>query len=155
MNDSILVREAHARDHAFIVFAQAQMAKETENLKLDHHTVELGVGAVLLDPAKGKYFVAEDRASGDAVACLLTIPEWSDWRNGTVLWIHSLYVIPPKRKSGVFKQMYEYLSTMIKADPALRGIRLYVDRRNQAAQNVYEKLGMTKEHYEMFEWMKP
>jgi RimJ/RimL family protein N-acetyltransferase len=31
---------------------------------------------------------------------------------------------------------------------------LYVEKRNAAAQKVYERLGMSREHYEMFEWMK-
>jgi len=25
---------------------------------------------------------------------LLTTFEWSDWRNGTILWIQSVYVLP-------------------------------------------------------------
>jgi RimJ/RimL family protein N-acetyltransferase len=29
-----------------------------------------------------------------------------------------------------------------------------VDKRNKSAQEVYEKLGMSKEHYELFEWLK-
>jgi len=37
------------------------------------------------DSNKGTYMIAQcdDRIVGS----LLTIPEWSDWRNGTVLWI--------------------------------------------------------------------
>ena len=38
--------------------------------------------------------------------------------------------------------------------PDFKGIRLYVDKRNAAARAVYERLGMTREHYELFEWMK-
>jgi len=33
-------------------------------------------------------------------------------------------------------------------------VRLYVDKRNAAAQRVYERLGMTREHYDLFEWLK-
>ena len=29
-----------------------------------------------------------------------------------------------------------------------------VDRRNTAAQEVYRRLGMNGEHYQVFEWMK-
>ena len=36
----------------------------------------------------------------------------------------------------------------------IRGLRLYVDKRNQAAARVYEKLGMTREHYDLFEWLE-
>jgi GNAT superfamily N-acetyltransferase len=147
------IREAHRSDTDFITTAQIRMAEETESLRLDPAVVAIGVGAVLDDLAKGRYFVAES-ASGAVVACLLTLPEWSDWRNGTVLWIHSLYVIPEYRKSGVFKAMYAHLKSMVDSSDAFRGLRLYVDKRNEAAKQAYARAGMSAEHYELFEWMK-
>jgi GNAT superfamily N-acetyltransferase len=128
------------------------MASETENLKLDLTTVQAGVSAVLDDPAKGKYWLAE--LEGKVVGCLLTIPEWSDWRNGTVLWIHSVYVEPSFRKIGIFKNLYSFLKTMVESSPEFRGLRLYVDRTNLPAQSVYQRLGMSSDHYLLYEWMK-
>ena len=151
--EKITIVEGAARHHHFIADCQVAMAFETEGMRLDPETVNLGVGAVLLDPHKGKYFIAKN-LEGTPVACLLTIPEWSDWRNGTVLWIHSLYVKPEYRAKGVFYQMYHHLKSMVTFSKDLRGLRLYVDKKNPSAQKVYEKLGMTKEHYDMFEWMK-
>ena len=150
--DSITISEAHAHEHAFIANAQVAMALETEGMKLDPETVKLGVGAVLLDPSKGKYFVA--KKDGKPIACTLTIPEWSDWRNGTVLWIHSLYVIPSMRGKGVYRALYAYLQERVREEPHLMGLRLYVDKRNEQARKVYEKLGMSAEHYQLYEWMK-
>jgi GNAT superfamily N-acetyltransferase len=147
------VVEGKARHHDFIVSSQLRMALETEGLNLDPETVKLGVGAVLLDPSKGRYFVAEDR-EGSPIACLLTIPEWSDWRNRTVLWIHSLYVTPAWRGRGVYRKLYDFLKAMVLVDPGFAGLRLYVDKRNESAAQVYRKLGMTAEHYELFEWLK-
>jgi GNAT superfamily N-acetyltransferase len=152
MND-LKIFEAHASDHAFIVESQLTMALETEGLKLDSKTVELGVGAVLLDPTKGRYYVVKN-GSGERLACTLTIPEWSDWRNGTVLWIHSLFVRPEERGRGVYRLLYSYLKEKVRNDPSLMGIRLYVDQRNERACVVYEKLGMSAEHYRLYEWMK-
>jgi ribosomal protein S18 acetylase RimI-like enzyme len=152
MND-FKILEAHASDHAFLVGAQLAMARETEGLKLDEETVGLGVGAVLLDSTKGRYYVVKND-SGERLACTLTIPEWSDWRNGTVLWIHSLYVRPEDRGRGVYRHLYSYLKEKVRLDPGLMGIRLYVDQRNERACAVYEKLGMSAEHYRLYEWMK-
>jgi GNAT superfamily N-acetyltransferase len=131
---------------------QVQMAWETEKLKLDPPTVLKGVSAVFDDPAKGKYWIAE--SEGRVVGCLLTIPEWSDWRNGTVLWIHSVYVQPDFRKFGVFKALYSHLKHLVESSSDLRGLRLYVDKTNLNAQKVYEALGMSGEHYHLFEWLK-
>ncbi len=146
------IRKAQSSDQEFIVQAQVAMAWETEELKLDPGTVKKGVAAVFADPHKGAYYVAE--VAGKPIAVLLTVPEWSDWRNGTVLWIHSVYVAPECRGQGVYKKMYEYLHGMVsQSGGALRGLRLYVDKRNTRAQKVYQKLGMSAEHYEMFEWL--
>ncbi|HSF39258.1 MAG TPA: GNAT family N-acetyltransferase [Thermoanaerobaculia bacterium] len=152
MSDDVEIREARPGDAPVIVDFQIRMARSTEGLELDFDTVTRGVAAVFADPAKGTYWVAEseDRVIGS----LLTTFEWSDWRNGTVLWIQSVYVLPEWRRRGVYKSLYEHLKRQVERSPGLRGLRLYVDQRNTAAQQVYERLGMTKEHYQMYEWLK-
>lgn len=152
MSDDVEIREARLGDAPVIVDFQIRMARSTEDLELDFDTVTRGVAAVFADPAKGTYWVAEseDRVIGS----LLTTFEWSDWRNGTVLWIQSVYVLPEWRRRGIYKSLYEHLKRQVEKSPGLRGLRLYVDQRNTAAQEVYERLGMTKEHYQMYEWLK-
>lgn len=150
---SILIRPGLLFDIQTIADYQVKMAYETENgLKLDPPTVEKGVSAVMDDPTKGKYWLAE--IDGNVAGCLLTVPEWSDWRNGTVLWIHSVYVHPDYRKQGVYKALYAHLKQMVEESQDLRGLRLYVDKTNIRAQQVYTNLGMSGEHYHLFEWMK-
>jgi GNAT superfamily N-acetyltransferase len=148
---SIEISPARPEDSAFIAQAQIKMAKETEDLELDPPTVEAGVQAVFDDPSKGQYWVA--RSGSKSVACLLTVPEWSDWRNGTVLWIHSVFVDPSMRGKGVYAQVYRKLQDVVRESEDLRGLRLYVDRSNERAQRVYEKLGMNADHYQLYEWM--
>ena len=148
----IEIRPGRREDASDIVDFQIRMAKETEDFALDQSTVEKGVQAVFDDPHKGAYWIAElDRK---VVGCLLTVPEWSDWRNGTVLWIHSLYVIPSARRRGIFRMMYETLKTMVEQSADLRGLRLYVERENERAQKTYNAMGMDGNHYKMFEWMR-
>lgn len=149
---SVNIRPGLLFDIDVIADFQVQMAFETEKLKLDPPTVKLGVSAVMDDPTKGKYWLAE--INGKVVGCLLTVPEWSDWRNGTVLWIHSVYVIPQFRKHGVFKSLYQHLTKLVNEANELRGLRLYVDKTNSEAQKVYSKLGMSCDHYHLFEWLK-
>jgi GNAT superfamily N-acetyltransferase len=150
---NIKIREAVQTDHGFILDCQLRMALETEGMQLDPNLCERGVLAVLRDPNKGRYFVAEDDA-GKLIACVLTMYEWSDWRNGNVIWIHSLFVLPAYRKQGVWRSMYEFLKERVMESPDLRGLRLYVDKRNTLAQAAYVKLGMTAEHYDLYEWLK-
>jgi len=149
----LLIRPALPADAGIIADFQLRMARETEGLELDGATVARGVAAVFADAGKGSYRVAE--RGGEIVACLLVTPEWSDWRDGTVLWIQSVYVVLAERGRGVYRALYERLRREAAAAPGIKGIRLYVDKRNTAAQRVYERLCMSREHYELFEWMKP
>ena len=151
-DSDIQIRLARREDSAAILDFQLRMARETEGMELDLPTVTRGIEAVFDDPAKGEYWVAE--SGGRVVGSLLTTYEWSDWRNGTVIWVQSVYVPLELRRSGIYRRLYEHLRERVLASPELKGIRLYVDRRNTAAQRVYERLGMSREHYEMFEWLK-
>jgi ribosomal protein S18 acetylase RimI-like enzyme len=146
------IREAILSDAPYIVDFQLKMAYETENLVLTKSVVKLGVEAVFDDDSKGTYYVAE--VDGNIVGSLLTTYEWSDWRNGQVLWIQSVYILKDFRSQGVFKELYSYIKKkVIDQSNNFRGIRLYVDKTNGAAQKVYDKLGMENHHYEMYEWM--
>lgn len=148
----IKVKEALEVHAGGIVEFQIAMAMETENLKLDRNLVKKGVKAVFDDVAKGKYYVAQD--DDKLIASLMITYEWSDWRNGNVYWIQSVYVLPKYRGKGVFKEMYLHIKDSVKNTPGLSGIRLYVDRNNHRAQKVYNKIGMDGSHYQLFEWMK-
>ena len=146
------VRNATLCDAERIAEFQLKMALETEVLALDPVVVQEGVAAVFRDPAKGRYFVAEEE--GIVVASLMITYEWSDWRNGLVWWIQSVYVQPEFRKRGVYAQMYHYLRKIVEESEDVRGLRLYVDKRNVAAQKVYTRLGMNGSHYITYEWMR-
>ncbi|MGQ7869661.1 GNAT family N-acetyltransferase [Sunxiuqinia sp. sy24] len=148
----MIIREAKKEDARQIAAFQLEMAMETENLQLNKDTVELGVNHVFNDRTKGTYYVAEK--NGQVIASLLTTFEWSDWRNGTVLWIQSVFVLPASRGGGVYKKMYQHIQQLVEKNSKLKGIRLYVDQNNTRAQQVYQKLGMTAEHYQLFEWLK-
>ena len=146
------VRQAKRTDLQAIVKFQLAMANETEGIELDKPTVEKGVNAVLSDSGKGIYYIAE--RDGKVVGSLLTTFEWSDWRNGTILWIQSVYVLPEYRRKGVYRSMFSQIKNMVLNDSKLNGIRLYADKSNLLAHKTYENLGMSPDHYLTFEWMK-
>ena len=145
-------RDAVPDDATIIIEFQLAMARETEELDLDRDILTRGVQAVFADPSKGRYFVAEH--GGRVIGSLMITYEWSDWRNGTVWWIQSVYVIPDFRRRGIYAGLYAHVRALVEPKPEIRGIRLYVDNRNTAAQQVYTRLGMEGEHYRVFEWMK-
>src|SRR5215218_6889600 len=121
------VRAGLAEDVPVLVDFQLRMARETEELELDLDTLTRGVEAVFTDPRKGAYWVAE--RGGQVVGGLLTTFEWSDWRNGVILWIQSVYVISEERGRGVYRALYERVKRQVEESPDLKGIRLYVEKR--------------------------
>ncbi len=146
------IRRGIAKDKVFIADSQILMAEETEDLKLEIETVLKGVEYILNNDQVGAYYLFEE--NNEPKACLLVLKEWSDWRAGNVLWIHSVYVRKEYRGQGIYKKMYEFLKAEVIKNEELRGLRLYVDKTNENAIKVYEKLGMNKNHYHLYEWMK-
>ena len=148
----VVYRDAVREDAATIVAFQLAMARETEEIDLNFETCTRGVNAVFDDPTRGRYFIAE--VDGEAIASLMITLEWSDWRNGVVWWIQSVYVRPSHRGRRVYAGLYQHVRELVRSVPDIRGIRLYVDRRNTTAQEVYRRCGMNGEHYQVFELMK-
>ena len=149
---SVSIRKATEKDIDVIVAFQQQLALETENFILDVTTVKKGMQAMLDDPSKGTYFVAA--VDGEIAGCHSITYEWSDWRNGMVWWLQSVYVVEKHRKNGVFGAMFNNLKNLMAADPNIVGLRLYVDKSNKRAQQVYQAIGMNGDHYSVFELMK-
>ena len=125
------------------------MAKETEALQLDPACVKAGVTALLADPSKGIYYLAE--INGVVAGQLMITYEWSDWRNGNLWWLQSVYVRQEFRRIGVFRELFKYLKTSARARSEVRGLRLYMHSENLAARRSYENLGMHRTKYEVFE----
>jgi ribosomal protein S18 acetylase RimI-like enzyme len=148
----VTVRAARRGDVVAIVDFQRAMARETEGKDLDRARVTRGVEAVF-DAADGKdrgwYLVAE--ADGVAVASLMVTYEWSDWRAGWFWWIQSVYVVAPHRGQGVYRALYAEVLRLARERGDVCGVRLYVEHDNTAAQAVYERLGMQRTHYHLYE----
>mgnify|MGYP001825072910 CR=1 FL=1 len=146
---TIQIRDAKPTDAAQIADFNTKMAQETESKTLDPNLIGPGVEAVLSDREKGRYWVAD--IDGEAAGQLLVTYEWSDWRNGMIWWIQSVYVPEKFRRKGVFSALYKHVESLAKADASVCGIRLYVERGNEKAQATYLNLGMVDPGYRMME----
>jgi len=149
----IHVRQAGLQDADVLVSFSAAMARETENRHLDLVRLQNGTRALLAASERGFFIVAEHHKGGlrRPVGQLMITFEWSDWRNGTFWWVQSVYVDPAWRRRGVYRSMYGHIVSKAKADPAVCGIRLYVEQNNQAAQSVYQRVGLAPTGYWVYE----
>ena len=145
----IIIRQASLSDTPVIAEFNIRLAMETEDLRLDAACVNAGVAAILGDPTKGIYYVAE--VGGTVAGQLMVTYEWSDWRNGNLWWIQSVYVKHEFRRLGVFRQLFRHLESVARGRPDVRGLRLYMHVDNSKARQTYENLGMHQTRYEVFE----
>jgi GNAT superfamily N-acetyltransferase len=144
----VAVRPARLDDAAVIVDFNHRLALETEHKKLAHETLVKGVDAILRDPRLGRYFVA---FAGDRVVGQMAVTEeWSDWRNGSLWWLQSVYVDPSWRGRGVFKLLLNKVSALGRESGAI-GLRLYVERDNVRAQETYRREGLVDAGYVVME----
>lgn len=147
--NSTFIRPAVSSDIESLAQNHCAMALETENKSLQPQATLDGTRAVLDDPSKGFYLIAE--RSGQMVGQLQITFEWSDWRNGVFWWIQSVYVMPNARRTGVYRALYDFVLAEAKKAKNVCGVRLYVDKDNRNAQTTYQALGMQKAHYDMYE----
>jgi GNAT superfamily N-acetyltransferase len=124
------------------------LAEETENLLLDLARLMAGVEALLRDPKKGRYFVAE--VDGAFVGQVMITYEWSDWRNGNFWWLQSVFVCPPFRGRGVFRALFRHVQELAAKEERVCGIRLYMHADNARARRCYESLGLKQTKYLVF-----
>ena len=149
----IIVRNATIDDAEALARFNRNMAMETENLSLIPAVILSGVKAVFDNPARGFYVVAE--LQNKIVASLLVTTEWSDWRNGELWWIQSVYVVREWRRQGLYRLLYQHVKQLADLDQNVCGFRLYVEHENKIAQHTYSELGMIETPYKMFEELKP
>ena len=96
-----------------------------------------------------RYLVAE--LNNKIVGQTMVTSEWSDWRNGVIWWMQSVYVNPDYRKRGVFQSILKHIENLAEKIPEVKALRLYVMDDNQIAQRVYQNLGMNNSNYLVYE----
>ena len=105
----------------------------------------------LAEPDRLRFWVAE--RGGRVIGQTAITREWSDWRDGWVWWLQSVYVIAEARGQGVFRRLYGHIRDAARAQPDVIGLRLYVEQENLRAQATYRSLGMEPGGYLVYEAM--
>ena len=143
------IRDATSADATIIAEFNTTIATETEDHQLDQELIAAGVDALLSDRSKGRYWIAEINA--EIAGQIMVTYEFSDWRNGVIWWIQSVYVAARFRRIGVFSALYNHVESLARNDEHVAGIRLYVEHSNKQAQDTYRSLGMNMRDYRVME----
>ena len=142
------IREAVKSDITILAKNNQSLANETENIHLNLDTIISGVSNAL-DRKDCHYFVAEINKM--VVGQTLITYEWSDWRNGLIWWIQSVFVLFNFRKQGVFKALFNHIENLARNNPNVKALRLYVIQNNQSGIETYKALGMMDSGYIVYE----
>lgn len=147
----IRIRPATLQDIQAVVAHNEALARETEGKQLESTRLQQGVKTVFDHPEHGFYLVAEEATTGTVIGQLFVTYEWSDWRNGIFWWLQSVYVHESWRRRGVFRQLYHYVIEEARNRKNIVGVRLYVEKENLIAQQVYRKIGLLPAGYHVYE----
>lgn len=151
----VYVRDAILSDLDTICEFNQQLALETESRHIPPEVLRAGVLAALEAPGKLHYWVAvspEDHQTR-VIGQVAVSYEWSDWRNGWIWWLQSVFVDRHWRDKGVFRSLLEKIRADAVADTQVIGLRLYMEHDNASARATYEKLGFVEAGYEVLESM--
>ena len=144
-----LIRDAVLGDAQALCAFNAALAWESEGVRLNPETLARGVDRAFALPDLCRYFVAE--SGGKVIGQTMVTYEVTDWRDGLIWWIQSVYVDAPWRRLGVFRALYAKVVDAARASGTARMIRLYVEKDNRKAHATYQALGMAPSAYTIYE----
>ena len=142
------IREAVKSDITILAKNNQALAYETENINLNLDIITSGVSNAL-NREDCHYFVAEINKM--VVGQTLITYEWSDWRNGLIWWMQSVFVLFNFRKQGVYRNLFNHIENLARNNPKVKALRLYVIKNNQSGIKTYEALGMKDSGYIVYE----
>ncbi|MCK5406125.1 MAG: GNAT family N-acetyltransferase [Candidatus Krumholzibacteria bacterium] len=145
----VVVRDATPDDIEFIADCNCLLAEETEDKTLDRSVLVSGLRRGFASPGMCRYFIAE--SGGRRAGMTMLTYELTDWRDGVIWWLQSVYVLPDFRNLGVFRTVYHHIERLARSSAEVRALRLYVRRDNRHALETYKALGMSDAGYEVLE----
>lgn len=143
------IRDAATTDAEVIADFNCRLAMETENKTLDSALVCRGVRRGLEQAGEVTYLVGE--LNGQVVGQLMLTREWSDWRDGWMYWLQSVYVLAEFRGQSVFRELLQHATAQLRHRSDVVGLRLYVEEENSVAIETYQRLGFTAPGYRVME----
>ena len=132
MRQPVKIRDAQEQDLEVIVRFNQALAIESEGKRLDDAVIRAGVRRALRSPELCRYFLAE--VDGQVVGQTMITYELTDWRDGLVYWIQSVYVEENFRGQGIFRALFEHVHKLAKQRKEVCGLRLYMDSANATAR---------------------
>eukprot|EP00330_Aristerostoma_sp_ATCC50986_P010870 CAMPEP_0114583056 /NCGR_PEP_ID=MMETSP0125-20121206/6880_1 /TAXON_ID=485358 ORGANISM="Aristerostoma sp., Strain ATCC 50986" /NCGR_SAMPLE_ID=MMETSP0125 /ASSEMBLY_ACC=CAM_ASM_000245 /LENGTH=316 /DNA_ID=CAMNT_0001776313 /DNA_START=476 /DNA_END=1426 /DNA_ORIENTATION=- len=147
-NDNIDIIKSEQQHQKDITKFHKGLASETENIELDDKVISKGVGRLFKDDKYGVYYSAVE--NNKPVGCVMNIHDYHHQLDKPTYWIQNVYVDPKARGKGVFKSLFDHTIQEAKKANA-NAVKLYVDKGNEQAKKVYQRLGMNDSRQIVYE----
>lgn len=132
------IRTAAIEDNEAICRLLALLFEQEAEFKPDFATQSEGVGEILADPEKGRFFVIED--SGRIIGCVSLLFLVSTALGGKAAMLEDFVLDTPARGQGWGTQLLDYAIQQAIQNGCKR-ITVLTDKDNSAAQSIYQKMG--------------
>lgn len=127
-----------------------KMAKETENKNLDKVKVKLAIDKLKKNSNLGHYVVISD--NDKYCGMNMVTFEYNVHENKRVLWLQSVFIDENYRNKGLFRKLLKENENFAndKEDFA-KVVKLYMEKNNTKAEQVYLKLGFKAKDLVLYE----
>jgi ribosomal protein S18 acetylase RimI-like enzyme len=132
------IREANIADNEAICRLLALLFDQEAEFKPDFETQSKGVGEILSDPKKGRFFVVED--AGQIVGCVSLLFVVSTALGGKAALLEDFVLVESVRGLGWGTRLLEYAIQYAMRNGCKR-LAVLTDADNLAAQSLYRKMG--------------
>jgi N-acetylglutamate synthase-like GNAT family acetyltransferase len=132
------IREATLSDNEAICRLLSLLFEQEAEFKPDFATQSKGVGEILSDPEKGRFFVIE--GSGQIVGCVSLLFVVSTALGGKAALLEDLVLVEPVRGHGWGAELLNY-AVQYAIQNECRRITVLTDGGNAIAQALYKKMG--------------
>jgi GNAT superfamily N-acetyltransferase len=132
------IREATLEDNAAICRLLSLLFEQEAEFKPDFATQSKGVGEILADPEKGRFFVIED--AGKIIGCVSLLFLVSTALGGKAALLEDLVLEKSARGLGWGRQLLDYAIRYAMRNGCKR-ITVLTDKGNKTAQALYQKMG--------------
>lgn len=146
--DNIQVRRATKEEVTFLAENTAKIAWETEQKVCDtQQTIKFTLPGFDY-PDSTSFWIAS--INGEDAGSMCNTIEYNVAKNSSYTWFQSVYIRAEHRGKKIFTEMFQKSLEEAKKAGHI-GLKLYVERNNDRARNIYQHLGMKFPKCEIFE----
>lgn len=135
---SLLIKQAELSDVPILAKNTSDLALETENITCDVDFISKNLEHSFKDPLNTFFLLATWDSTPSGSLC--NTMEYNIVDCGSYAWFQSVFIPKPFRGRKIFRALFDY-AKMRALDRGCLGMKLYVEKDNDHARKVYQKLG--------------